>query len=230
MNDVTCTTTRALVLRLMAKDVYLNRQMMIAALIGGSVSLILAGTSRLGYDIGSVSFITTMMAFGVILAMYSITQERKDRSAMFVLSLPLAPMDYVRAKLLGTTLTYFIPWSVLSAGAILVIALTPIPDGLMPMTVLLLVYFLFTFSVMTLVALLVSSEAKTMLAIIGTNMSLTFFMFGLARSPGIGFGLDRKETPLWTGSFFALLATELTLIAIALAIPLCFNLRRKEFL
>jgi len=230
MNDVSHATTRALVLRLMAKDVYLNRQTMFAALIGGLASLIIASTSGIGYSIGSISFITTMMAFGVVLAMFSIAQERKDRSGMFVLSLPLAPMDYVRAKLLGTTLTYFIPWSVLSAGAVLVIPLTPLPDGAMPMTVLLLVYFLLTFSVMALVALLVSSEAKTTLAIIATNMSLTFFMFGISRIHGIGWGLDRKETPTWSGSFFAVLAAELAVIAITFAIPMCFNLRKKEFL
>jgi len=230
MNDVSHATTRALVLRLMAKDVYLNRQTMFAALIGGLASLIIASTSGIGYSIGSISFITTMMAFGVVLAMFSIAQERKDRSGMFVLSLPLAPMDYVRAKLLGTTLTYFIPWSVLSAVAVPVIPLTPLPDGAMPMTVLLLVYFLLTFSVMALVALLVSSEAKTTLAIIATNMSLTFFMFGISRIHGIGWGLDRKETPTWSGSFFAVLAAELAVIAITFAIPMCFNLRKKEFL
>jgi ABC-2 type transport system permease protein len=230
MNDANPMTTRALMLRLMLKDIYLNRQMIVVALIGGSASLSIAGTGRTGYSIGSISFITTMMAFGVVLAMFSIAQERKDRSGMFVLSLPLAPMDYVRAKLLGTTLTYFIPWLVLSAGAILLIAVTRIPDGLIPTTVLLLVYFLVTFSIMALVALLVSSDAKTTLAIIGTNMSLTFFMFGISRVHGIGFGLDRAATPAWTGSFFAVLGAELALIAITLGIPLCFNLRRKEFL
>jgi len=230
MSDPNDTITRALVLRLMAKDMYLNRQTMVAALIGGILSLILAGTNRLGYSIGSVSFITTMMAYGVVLAMYSIAQERKDRSGLFVLSLPIAPSDYIRAKLFGTTLTFFIPWSILSAGAVLLIAITPLPDGLMPMTVLLLVYFLCTFSIMAAVALFVNSDGKTTLAIIATNMSLTFFMFGIARIPGLGGSLDQQSTPTWSGAFFAVLAGELALIAIALTAPLYLHQHKKDFI
>ena len=148
----------------------------------------------------------------------------------FVLSLPLAPMDYVRAKLLGTTVTYLIPWCVLSVGAIVLIAITTIPDGLIPLTILLLVYFLFTFSVMSAVALFLCSEAKMTLAIIFTNMSLTFFMFGVSRIHGIGYGLERGAAPAWTGSFFTVLAAELALIVIALGAPLYFQPRRKEFI
>lgn len=222
-------TTRALVLRLVAKDVYLNRQMMTSAFVGGLVALVLCTTGKTGYSIGGVLYITAMLAFGVVLAMYNIAQERKERSALFVLSLPLAPRDYVHAKLLGTTLTFFIPWSVLSVGAILVIWITPTPDGAIPITVLILVYFLFTFSVMAAVALLVNCDAKMTLAIICTNMSVTFFMFGIARVHGIG-GFEQRATPLWSGAFFVALACELALIAIAFAVPLVYYSRKRDFL
>ncbi len=229
MNDAAGMTTRSLVLRLAAKDVYLNRQMMIAVLVAGLASLILAGTGNIGYSIGSISFITAVMAFAVVLAMFNIAQERKERGVLFVLSLPLAPQDYVRAKLLGTALTFFIPWVVLTVGALVVVTVTRIPDGLLPMTLLLLVYFLCTFSVMVAVALIVSSDAKTTLWIIITNMSVTLFMVGIGRMPGIG-GQEGSATPLWSGPFFAVLAAELTLIVIALAVPLYYHSRKRDFI
>ena len=41
--------------------------------------------------------------------------ERKERTLQFVLSLPLSHGDYVRIKVVGLLLCFFIPWAVLSA-------------------------------------------------------------------------------------------------------------------
>jgi hypothetical protein len=229
MSDQSAFTNGSLVLRLAAKDLYLHRQMMIAALVGGLVSLALASTSQFGYNVGSVAFITTMMAYAVILAMYNIAQERRERAALFVLSLPLSPQDYVRAKLLGTTLTFIIPWTVLTVGAVAHVWLTRLPDGFLPFTILLLVYFLCTFVIMMAVALIVSSEAKMTMAIVFTNMSVTLFMFGVARLDGIG-GFEQRQTAVWGTSFFAVLVGELVVIAVAGAIPLYYHSRKRDFL
>lgn len=228
-SDLDSASTGTLVRRLAAKDLYLNRGMMLVAIIAGLVSLAIAAINRTGYNFGSVSFITTVIAYGVILAMYNIAQERKVRSLLFVLSLPLAPRDYVRAKLLGTLATFLIPWAVLAVGVFALIAFTWIPDGLMPMTLLVMVYFFCTFSIVTAAALMTSSEAVTTLIIVGTNMSVTFFMFAVGpvthfsnAAPG--------DTPDWNGSVLAILAGELLLIAVALITPSIYFSRKRDFL
>jgi hypothetical protein len=228
-SDLNGVSTRSLVRRLAAKDLYLNRGMMLVALLSGIVSLFIASINRTGYNIGSVSFITTLIAYGVILAMYNVAQERKVRSFLFVLSLPLAPRDYVRAKLLGTLVTFLIPWAVLAVGAFVLIELTRVPDGLMPITLLLLVYFVCTFSVVTAAALITTSEAVTTLVIVATNMSVTFFMFAVgpithlnAAAPG--------DTAVWNAPVLAILAGELLLIAAALATPSIYFSRGRDFL
>ena len=222
-------STGTLVRRLAAKDLYFNRGMMFVAILSGMASLVIAGINRTGYSIGSVSFITTVIAYGVILAMYNVAQERKVRSTLFVLSLPLAPRDYVRAKLLGTLITFLIPWAVLAVGAFLLIAFTWVPDGLMPITLLLLVYFVCTFSIVTAAALITTSEAVTTLIIVATNMSVTFFMFAIG--PLTHFNLDAPTaTPDWNGAVLAILGGELLLIAVALVIPSLYFSRKRDFL
>ncbi len=221
--------TRALVRRLAAKDLYLNRGMMLVALLAGIASLLIASINRTGYSIGSVCFITTVIAYGVILAMYNIAQERKEKSILFVLSLPLAPSDYVQAKLLGTLVTFLIPWTVLTIGAFVLIAATRVPDGLMPFTLLLMVYFLCTFSIVTAVALIATSEAVTTLAIVATNMSVTFFMFVVGPLTHFD-SVAPTATPDWNAAVLAILAGELILIAAALATPSIYFSRKRDFL
>jgi hypothetical protein len=226
--DLHSASTRTLVRRLAAKDLYLNRGMMLVAIIAGLASLVIASINRTGYSIGSVCFITTVIAYGVILAMYNIAQERKVKSTLFVLSLPLAPRDYIRAKLLGTLATFLIPWTVLAIGACVLIAFTQIPDGLLPMTLLLLVYFVCTFSIVTAAALMTTSEAVTTLIIVATNMSVTFFMFAVG--PITHFNSAPAATPDWNATVLAILAGELVLIAVALATPSIYYSRKRDFL
>jgi ABC-2 type transport system permease protein len=227
-SDLDSVSTRTLVRRLAAKDLYLNRGMMLVALFSGIASLFIAGINRTGYSIGSVSFITTVIAYGVILAMYNVAQERKVRSFLFVLSLPLAPRDYVHAKLLGTLVTFLIPWTVLAVGAFVLIKVTWIPDGLLPITVLLLVYFVCTFSIVTAAALLTTSEAVTTLIIVATNMSVTFFMFAVGPVTHLNSAAP-AATPDWNATVLAILAGELVLIAAALVTPSIYFSRKRDF-
>ena len=65
------------------------------------------------FNIGMLIWLTTIIAFGVMLAMLGIANERKERALQFVLSLPLSHGDYVRTKMLGLMLCFLVPWIVL---------------------------------------------------------------------------------------------------------------------
>ena len=222
--------TQSLVWRLAMKDLHVHRGLMLAAAIGGIVSLLAASVNRVGFSIGSICFITTVIAYGVVLAMFSVAQERKDKSVMFVLSLPIAPRDYVRAKLLGTLITFLIPWALLTAGAFVLIAASPgIKDGLMPTALLMQVYFLCAFCVVMAVALIASSEVVMTFSIIITNMSFTLFMVGIGQIPSFA-NAGERATANWSPAFFAVLAGELALIAIALSVPSFYYSRRRDFI
>ena len=104
--------------RLVATELYLQRWMIAVATGLGLAALSLSWGGKLTSTVGFIAWLTTVISFGVMLPMFSVLRERKDRSLLFVLSLPLSPRDYVRAKLFGVALCFFIFWLVMGAAAI----------------------------------------------------------------------------------------------------------------
>jgi ABC-2 type transport system permease protein len=212
--------------RLIAKDLWLNRFFMGAMICSGLLSLAVASTNRVGFNIGSVTYVTTIVAFGVILAMYGVYTERKEKTALFVLSLPLSIQEYVRAKVFAMLIVYFVPWTILTAGAVVLFLVTPIPDGMIPPTLLLSVFYLAMFCVVVVVALHTNSEAVTTTTIVLTNMSVTLFMFAIFGSPSIGPN-SKLDAVVWSDTAVALMAGECVFIGLVLTVP--FFTRKRDF-
>ena len=87
--------------KLIAKELYVNRWLIAGGASSGVASMLIATLGKTGFNIGALTWLTTIIALGVMLAMYGIMNERKEHSLQFVLSLPLSIADYVRAKMLG---------------------------------------------------------------------------------------------------------------------------------
>lgn len=219
----------AVTVKLIAKELHLNRWLIAVAIAGGGLSLLLATTGRLGFSIGALTWLTTIVACGVILPMYGIQQERKDRSLLFALSLPISPTDYVRAKMLGMLLCFLVLWLVLSAGAVvLVVATASVPDGLLPYVILLSGFLLANFACVMCGALLVTSESAMGAVIIVTNMGITLFMILIGRIPAITKHM-LGTTPVWSEAAFTVLACEAAVLGVALTLPLIVTSRRRDF-
>ncbi len=220
----------ALTTRLLAKELHQHGALMTAATAAGLAALPLALTGSAGFHVAFVVWLTAVIALGVMLAMFGVSNERKERARLFVLSLPLSPLDYVRIKLLGLVACFALPWVVLSAGAVaLVVALPGLADGLLPYTVLLCVYLLLNYAVVLSAALHIASEAGMGGVIILTNMSVSLFLAGVGRLPGIGEHMG-AAAPVWTATFWLLLAAELAATLLALCLPLFFAARRRDAL
>jgi ABC-type transport system involved in multi-copper enzyme maturation permease subunit len=217
-----------LVRKLIAKELFLNRALVAGATAAGLAGLLIATTGEVGFNVGFVMWLTALIALGVMLALFGVGNERKERALLFVLSLPLAPADYVRAKLAGLLLCFVLAWVVLSGGALALIAAAPgIPDGLLPYGVLMCVFMLLNFSLVLCAALHIRSEAAMGGVIILTNMSVSLFMMGVTRIPGIAAHMLQPE-PTWTPAFWQLLAAEIALTLAALALPLFVAARRQD--
>ena len=216
--------------RLIAKELYVYRWLLAAATAAGFAGLLTAASGEVGFNIGFLVWLTALIALGVMLALFGVASERKERSLLFMLSLPLAPRDYVRAKLLGLLACFLLPWGILSAGALgLVAAMPGIADGLLPYGVLLCAFLLLNFSMVLCAVLHIHSEAAMGGVIILTNMSVSLFMMGVGRVPGLGEHMLKAE-PVWNSPFWLALALELGATALALTLPLLFAARRRDFL
>jgi ABC-2 type transport system permease protein len=209
--------------RLIMKDLYMHRRLIAVAVVLGIASLLVASINRVSFSVGGTLYLTTVIAYGVVLVMSAVVQERKDKSALFVLSLPISGDDYLRAKVLAVLATFVVPWLALSLGAISLFAFTPMSDGFIPFLVLVSVFMLMNFTLVLVTALLTVSEPAITAAIILTNVSVSLFFIFLGSRPAIH---DHLEGPVavWNEAVFVILAVEIAVILTALT--LSFWLRR----
>lgn len=216
--------------KLIAREFHQHRWTMAGSTVAGVVGLLIAAEGAMRFNIGMLMWITTIVAFGVILPMLGIVGERKERALQFVLSLPLSPRDYIRTKLVAVLLCFLVPWTVLGTGAVLLIAVMPnLPDGLMIHAVLLSVFLLANFSVVLCGALHTTSEGAMSLVIIVTNMAVTLFIFLVAALPSLNDQLF-ASTPDWNSTFWTVLVVELAVLVIALSLPYLVASRRRDFI
>jgi hypothetical protein len=216
--------------KLIAKELYVNRWFITGGAISGVVSVLIASTGKMGFNVGALTWLTTVIATGVMLGLYGIMNERKEHALQFVLSLPLSIADYVRAKMLGLAACFVIMWLVASGAAlVLVFAKADVPDGLAPYTVLLCVFMLANFAVVLCGSLHAQSEALTSAVIIVTNMGVSIFMFTVAPLAGIG-NFMWGPAPMWTATFWTVLGCELAVLVIAFTLPFFLAARRRDFI
>lgn len=216
--------------KLIGKELYVNRWFIVGGSAAGVASALIATLGKTGFNVGSLTWLTTIIATGVMLALYGIMNERKEQALLFVLSLPLSIADYVRAKLLGLLACFAIMWAVSSVAALaLVFMKDSIPDGIAPYVVLLCAFMLANFVVVLCGALHALSEAMTSAVIIVTNMAVSIFMFTVAPLPGIN---DHMwgPAPVWNSTFWTVLACEIAVLVIAFTLPFCIAARRRDFI
>jgi ABC-2 type transport system permease protein len=216
--------------KLIAKELYVNRWLIVGGSLSAIASVLIALTGKMGFNIGALTWLTTIIALGVMLALYGIMNERKEHALQFVLSLPLSIGDYVRAKMFGLMACFLLVWLAGSAAALLLVFGHPgVPDGLAPYTVLLCVFMLANYAVVLCGALHAQSEAVTTALIVVTNMGVSIFMFTVAPMDSINKYMW-SPTPVWNSTFWTVLGCELAVLVITFTLPFLLAARRRDFL
>jgi len=217
--------------RLIFKDFYFQRPMLVLALAGGFVGLVLLG---LGHDVafhtGTVLLITALIGHGAYLAMDSVIEERKAQTLAFVLSLPISFRDYVKAKIFGNLLIFGISWSLLTAGTLVLFSVDPeIPNGLIPISLILLTEIFASTALILAVSLITNSVAWAIGCIIAGNIVFNGFLFFLARVPSIGNTIE-GPVAVWHRDTLLMLGAEVATIVAALTVAYFVVARRKDFI
>ena len=73
--------------------------------------------------------------------------------------MPISRGEYVWSKVVGVALSFLAPWMLLLIVALMLILATPIPDGMLVYTTLVMMFALADFCVIVCTAMLVASEA-----------------------------------------------------------------------
>jgi ABC-2 type transport system permease protein len=223
--------SRSVVMRLILKDFYLQWPVLVGSLLLGFAMLALAlfGGGPITFYVGSVSFLCVLVLLNVLLVGSTVAQEKKDRVILFVLSLPVSTTQYAVAKLVSSLLAFLLPFCLLGAAALLVIALTPIPHGLIPLTAAVMMYVCLYFCIFLAVALTTDSAALNTLVIILGNVLINFLIAWLMSRQSIALAV-KGPMVIWSPEILASLAVEILGSLFALAAALLIILRKKDFL
>ncbi len=216
--------------KLVAREFYMHRWLTTGCIIAGLGGLaIVTRGGIVNFNVGFVVWLTSIAAFGAVVAMFGIANERKERVLNWVLSLPVAPSDYVRIKVVALLLCFGAAWLVLSAAAIGLIAVNPdLPDGLLPFAVLLCVFLLINYSFVVCSALHARSEGLMTIVIIVHNIAITFFIFAVGTIDDLNRNLQ-GPVAVWNSAFWTVLAVELAVLLLILSLPFLVAARRRDF-
>jgi ABC-2 type transport system permease protein len=223
--------SRSIVMRLVLKDFYLQWPILAGSLLLGFAMLALAlfGGGPITFYVGSVSFICVLILLNVLLVGATVSQEKKEKVILFVLSLPVSTTQYALTKLVSSLLAFLIPFCLLGAAAILVIALTPIPHGLIPLTTAVMMYVCLYFCIFLAVALAADSALWNTVVVICGNVLLNFLIAWLLSRPSVALA-SKGPVAIWSPEILASLAVEILGSLLALAAALVIILRKKDFL
>jgi ABC-2 type transport system permease protein len=200
--------TSSIVRSLIRKDLYLMRGAMIAAILSGLFALALMPISRMMSYVSAVILICVLIVLNIFLVMYGVAQERKDKTLLFILSLPVSAMDYTMAKVTATSIAFGVPWLFLTAATAITIIVSPIPDGVLPYWITLLGYLLAYFCALLGVALLKDSAGWHAAAITLGNISVNFLIPILLSRPSVSAHAG-GPVAVWSADLVVILVVEL---------------------
>lgn len=213
---------------LIRRDLRRFRSWMLAATVLGLIALVLwredpADGQTTGVNIGMLLYITTLIAYGIFVAMLGLLQEAKDQSRLFLLSLPVSPAQYSAAKVWAAVIAYLLPWSLLLLTALL----APDPGARLPIFVLMMGSFLCLFCLLLCLVAVTLSERWSIVGILVGNLSVPLFLTWLGKLAAAS-GAGDPPGSTWTAPLLGLLLLQGLLVLLAVGLALYLPARRRD--
>jgi ABC-2 type transport system permease protein len=221
--------SRSIVTRLLLKDLHFTRHLIIGSIVLGFGCLGLSILGPIAFYVGTVSLLCVLIILNILLVVAGVVNERKERTQLFVLSLPISMSQYMRWKLLFNSLAFFVPWLILTIAAVVVIDVSAIPNGFIPFAVIVLTYLLFYNVLLLSVTLVKESTAWHTVIIIFGNISINFVIALLMALPAVNHSLWGGEA-VWNTQEIVILAVEVGLSLITLGLGFLFASRKRDFI
>jgi ABC-2 type transport system permease protein len=220
----------AMVKRLILKDWYLQRWVILGCLAGGVVSLgVIATGSKGGFYIGLLLLVTTLIVIGAQVAASTIVLERKDQTLPFVMSLPISYREYTVSKIVGNLLIFLVAWIPMVICSLGLLLYEPKTYGLVPFTAIMATEILLSTCFVIAVSVISESQSWMIAAIMIGNIALNIVGYLVAHVPSIAGGMGGSSIQ-WTPAASALLFTEFALITLLIGGTFFLQSRKKDFL
>ena len=151
------------------------------------LAVALLGTGSEGaFYAGSVVLVSVLITAGIHLAFATVLLERKEQTLAFVMSLPISAREYTTTKIVGNVLMFLIPWvTLVVASDAVILGADSLPDGLIPVTIVVLTEIFVSTCLLLGVALVSESQGWTIATLVAGNLFFNFFLYGVFRIPAI---------------------------------------------
>jgi ABC-2 type transport system permease protein len=217
--------------RLILKDWWLNSPMIILSIVGGGIALTilqLGGTTP--FVLGSVFFFISLIFCASLMPGANIVNERKKQTLPFLMSLPISSVQYGTAKLGSTVGMFLLPWLTLVGAALWFITVRhALPNGVIPMALILALLPFIGFCISTGAALVGESEGWNMVATAVVNSSYWLVWYILStRFPALTRDWTSRAA-IWSPTVLNILAGESGLIVLILGLTLYLQSRKRDF-
>jgi ABC-type transport system involved in multi-copper enzyme maturation permease subunit len=221
-----------IVTRLILKDWYLNRALLVAAIVTGLLTLAAVAAARgttIALILGIIVLVTILIGMGAVI-MSSMVNERKQQTLPFVMSLPVSYLEYTTSKVVGSLLIFSVLWLALFLGVIATILTTPwVSHGSIPFVVIMLVEILMSTCLIAAVSITTESQGWTIGVTQIGGLALNAIGFSIVRLPGIG-NTIRSHTIQWSRTSILLLLIEFGAIALMIGIAFFIQSRKRDFI
>ena len=220
-----------LIAHLVKKDWDLNQGPMIAYLVLGVIALWLTITDfQYSFAIGSIMLIGVVVTIGIHMVIATVTNDRKNQTLTFMMSLPISYREYTVAKMVANigvaAGTWIFLYGILTA---LIFFLEPIPDGMHPFATLTMLYLLMIFFILLTTSMLFESEAVTIVVMTVMNISISLFMMWMGNNEQIGH-LIEGPVAQWTPDAVNTLIGLIAVMVISTAVTFVLQSRKRNFI
>lgn len=221
--------SRSILKQLLLKDLYFTRHLLVGSIVLGLGCLGLSTRGPIAFYVGTVSLLCVLVILNIFLVIAGVVNERKERTQLFMLSLPISTSQYMRWKLLFNFLAFFVPWLILTISAVVVIDVSAIPNGFIPFALIVLMYLLFYNVLLLSVTLAKESLGWNTSIIIFGNISINFVIAFLMALPAVNHSIWGR-TAVWNAQEIGILAVEVGLSLVALGLGFLFASRKRDFI
>jgi hypothetical protein len=216
--------------KLITKDWHLYKEYMLGyALLGIITSGLMMVPSSTLYYLGVVGLITVLIGASAHVAINIVVTEKKEYQLSFIMGLPISPMDYALSKILGGLAIYLVSWSAIIIATVLIIYFSHLPNGMLPILMILALEILVAITIMLCVGVLTGSVPVTIITMIILNVFFNLFMFEVAGIEAIGSHIE-SPTAIFNSTAFTLIGAELLAIAIVIGTTIFIKSRKACFL
>lgn len=214
--------------QLVLKDLRLASPVVAGTLVLGVLSLAVSPWSAVAFFVGGSVLIVALILLNIMLVTSSLMTERKEKTRVFMLSMPVSTTQYFVSKLLSSLIAYLVPAALLTIGGVLLLLATPLPNGFIPLFVATSVHCVLYFCVFLAFALVTDSQGWITAVIICGNVSISFLIPGLINLSSLGRSLS-TEAVVWGSDVVALMGVEVVIAVAALAIAFVVDSKKTEF-